>query len=46
VVNEKKKLNSTNPKYHKIETKNIVKKRRELIASTKIMKAYAIFEIY
>ena len=42
---KKRKLNSTNPKYHKIETKDIVKERRELIASTKIMKAYAIFEI-
>ena len=42
---KKRKLNSTNPKYHKIETKYIVKKRRELIASNKIMKAYAIFEI-
>ena len=42
---KKRKLNSTNPRYHKIETKDIVKERRELIASNKIMKAYAIFEI-
>ena len=42
---KKRKLNTTNPKYHKNETKDIVKKRRELIASNKIMKAYAIFEI-
>jgi|TARA_R100001086_G_C11665572_1_gene211472 hypothetical protein len=43
---KKRKLNSTNPRYHKIETKDVVKKRRELIASNKTMKAYAIFEIY
>jgi hypothetical protein len=42
---KKRKLNSTNPRYHKIETKDVVKKRRELIASNKTMKAYAIFEI-
>ena len=42
---KKRKLNSTNPKYHKIETKDVVKKRRELIALNKTMKAYAIFEI-
>ena len=42
---KKRKLNSTNPRYHKIETKDVVKKRRELIASNKKMKAYAIFEI-
>jgi hypothetical protein len=43
---KKRKLNSTNPIYHKIETKDIVNKRRELIASSKKMKAYAVFEIY
>ena len=43
---KKRKLNSTNPRYHKIENKDVVKKRRELIASNKTMKAYAIFEIY
>jgi hypothetical protein len=42
---KKRKLNSTNPRYHKIETKDIVKERKELIASNKIMKAYAVFEI-
>ncbi len=42
---KKRKLNSTNPKYHKNETKDIVKERRELMASNKKMKAYAIFEI-
>ena len=43
---KKRKLNSTNPKYHKIETKDIVNERRELIAPNKKMRAYAIFEIY
>ncbi len=43
---KKRKLNSTNPIYHKIETKDIVNERRELIASNKKMKAYAVFEIY
>ena len=43
---KKRKLNSINPKYHKIETKDIVNERRELIASNKKMRAYAIFEIY
>ena len=42
---KKRKLNSTNPRYHKIETKDIVKERRELIASNKKMRAYTIFEI-
>ena len=42
---KKRKLNSTNPKYHKNETKDIVNERRELMASNKKMKAYAIFEI-
>jgi len=42
---KKRKLNSTNPKYNKIKTKDIVKERRELIASNKKMKAYAVFEI-
>jgi len=42
---KKRKLNSTNPRYHKIETKDIVKERRELLALNKKMKAYAIFEI-
>ena len=44
-MDKKRKLNSTKPKYHKIETKDIVKERRKLIASNKIMKAYAVFEI-
>ena len=43
---KKRKLNSTNPRYHEIETKDIVNERRELIASSKKMKAYAIFEIH
>jgi len=43
---KKRKLNSANPKYHKIKPKDIIKERKELIASNKIMKAYAIFEIY
>ena len=43
---KKRKLNSTNPIYHKIETKDIVNERRELIASNKKIKAYAVFEIY
>tara|TARA_R110000823_G_scaffold301091_1_gene421990 strand:+ start:895 stop:1029 length:135 start_codon:yes stop_codon:yes gene_type:complete len=43
---KKRKLNSTNPIYHKIETKDIVNERRELIASSKKIKAYAVFEIY
>jgi len=42
---KKRKLNSTNPKYQKIETKNAIQERKELIASNKKMKAYAIFEI-
>jgi len=42
---KKRKLNSTNPRYHKIGIKDIVNERRELIASNKKMKAYAIFEI-
>ena len=42
---KKRKLNSTNPRYHKIETKDIVNERKELIASNKKMRAYAIFEI-
>ncbi len=43
---KKRKLNSTNPRYHKIDTKDIVNEKRKLIASNKKMKAYAIFEIY
>ena len=42
---KKKKLNSTNPKYYPVSEINLIKKRRELIASNKIMKAYAVFEI-
>ena len=42
---KKRKLNSTNPRYHKIKPKDIVKERKELIASNKTMKAYAVFEI-
>ena len=42
---KKRKLNSTNPKYQKEETKNAIQVKRELIASNKKMKAYATFEI-
>ena len=42
---KKRKLNSTNPKYYPIAEENLTKERKELIASNKIMKAYAIFKI-
>jgi len=42
---KKRKLNSTNPKYNIVPEKDKVKERKELIASNKKMKAYAIFEI-
>lgn len=42
---KKRKLNSTNPKYQKVETKNAIQVKRVLMASNKKMKAYATFEI-
>ena len=49
-MSKKRKLNSTNPKYHTISEKEMVNERRELIASInkgrkRNVVVYAVFEI-
>lgn len=41
---KKRKLNSKNPKYHKVDKSEIKKTTKKLICETKNCKVYAVFE--